>query len=731
MSTWTANVPLFTDGVSILNQATVNPVVTALANRDQYLFEMLNNKSDKTVLISYNQPIYGNLAPGTPVYFNNSSGQAVLYPAQAGYSPDSTGHLIPATSAFIFGIVDDIYEGQTGPVVYGDIYVRGLISGIDFSQVLDTASLAEGTLQPGPLYLSSNEPGKLTIYPSGAGIFVGYYIGSESLVLAPNIDSLNQLYFNYRIEVPPLVAGTPSLPSADNGSLFVWHNTTTGLNYTISSVNNPPQLAWVVTATAINANNNGAGLIWTDPTNGLNYTISCVNNPPQLAWVLTGSPNTNNGAVMVWNNTTTNLNYTIEAIGAPPQLAWLTTSVNTNVWTIIHNPNATTDMTNKVGWVNASDAQSVLLITPPTNAQFYYNLPTAAVIIATTEDNTQPYYLTALQKDNALELLNALPAYPVAYTMVFMNGILQTLNDTDHPNGAYIIDENGLWWTQNQINYVPWSGSPGPVDLQLLITKLNPNFSDSVVTSLTPTNSALTITNPAGQPATVGNLNIQLQLPITNIGSTGNGTALQSIAYNTSTGLTTTQTAPVINSVVVGPGLVVTQNIPGQLVLSLSNFSLTGEVADIEPEEADFIYKGLNAYLRLKNPIVNQKLGFVGKFMVPATIPSNTPISIQLVCFTDNNTVGSGTAAFTFEYVVSYNTSSISSATVLSNVSIPGSLFPSLTQTTIYTDSNNNPYFTIPASAFSGGSYVNFRIARVNSNYSNSIGILGVLWIIA
>ena len=223
MSNWTTNVYQFIDGTDTLSAASINPVVATLASRDQYLFEQINNIAAETMLVSTDQPINSSLSTnsqGTPVYFNTTSGTGILYGALGAFSADTnTGQLSPSQSSYVFGIIKSVYAGAgTGGIYYGDIYIRGLINdpNINYYNVLDTESQANtSVLNPGPLYLSTKAAGKLTIYPSGASIFVGYYLGGSGanngvgqFILAPNIDSLNQLYFNYHVFLAPDTAGT-------------------------------------------------------------------------------------------------------------------------------------------------------------------------------------------------------------------------------------------------------------------------------------------------------------------------------------------------------------------------------------------------------------------------------------------------------------------------------------------------------------------------------------------
>jgi hypothetical protein len=307
------------------------------------------------------------------------------------------------------------------------------------------------------LYLSTTA-GCLSTSPNGVGIFVGYYLGGTSFVLAPNIDSLNQLYFNYQMYLM---------------------NSTTG--FTTSS----------------------------------------------------GSP---------------------------------------LVWTITDN----TSSINNLGWMSASNAASVLGTAIPgisgVSAAYYYNIPTNTQISLLLANGT----ITTLQAQAANLLKIALPSQPSSYTLLFVNGVLQSQIDTDHPNGSYLINNNGIWWFKNIDGQTPFqSSSPAPT-IELFITKINPNYAASIVTSLTSTTPVITLTNSVGASSTTGDLNLNFNLPITlSTASPGNGSTIQSVS-STSTGLLAT-TAGVVNKIVAGPGLSVTQT-AGQATITLSNYALNGEV---------------------------------------------------------------------------------------------------------------------------------------------------------
>jgi len=688
MSTWNINIPEFVDGESTLSASTINPVISALADRDQWLFDAVNTAAAETMLVATNQAIQGNLSYGVPVYFETASGTPVLTPAISGYTSSTTdGHLFPAESSYVFGIIKTIYSGSgEDGIYYGDVYIRGLIndSNINFTTLLDTESAADiTTLEPQALFLSSKEAGKLSIYPTGASAFVGYFLGNNSIVLAPNIDSLSQLYFNYQVYLNPAPAGT-----------------------------------------AVNT----SGTLWS-----------------------------------------------------------------------VNSPSYST-----LGWIDASDAATTLSITPPSGAQFYYNIPTDAQLATALASDT----ITAEQARQATLLKKALPANPASYSLLFTNGVLQTQKDADH-TGSYTIDSNGIWWNNNNTNYLPWTNgtvtgiaitnggsgygsaptititggtgsgatatctisggvvntititnpgngyttiptitfssgsaaatasitlsSPEPT-IQLFITKINPNYASSIVTSLTSTNPAIQFTDQFGANATTGDLDVTLNLDIVNNNtSTGNGNAIQSMSYDLESGVVSTISAPVVNTITTGPGLEYSIT-SGQAVLALSNFSLSGEVQDIEPEEADFVYKGLNAYLRLKRPAANQRIGFIGKLKLPASIPVNTNLSFSLLAFTETGSSSGANSSWVFEYATSNTGSSISTAVTSNSFYIPGTSFPSLVQATVSMDSTSSPCFVVPYSSFSANSFINFRIARTydsSATYANPIGVLGVTWAIA
>ena len=406
---------------------------------------------------------------------------------------------------------------------------------------------------------------------------------------------------------------------------------------------------------------------------------------------------------------------------------------NYKVWLNTSGSTAITNLAQQIGWANASDAVSAYGFTAPVvgsaSAQYYYNTPPAAYL---TLDNG----FTADQITNALHFKEAMPPYPGAYTMLFVSGLLQTQASPQFPNGTYIVNEDGLWWMDNTSGYQPFGNdiNDNPITMQLLVTKLNPNYAESVVTSLQSTSGIISVLGSETLlPASTGNLTLQLNPSFNVVSSGATGQAVQSLAFNTESQKFVVGTSPVVNSIVQGPGIVAVNDGSGNVTLSLTSV-LSGEVADIEPEEAEYVYKGLHSYLRIRKPVINQRIGFIGKLLLPSVIPAGTNLNIQLLAFAENAAITED-ATFAFEYSVSKAGGAVSTAVVTNAAQVAYGNFNSQYNTAVLiTDNSSNvPYFQVPNSALAPGAYVNFRIARTyytGNSSSTPLGVIGVFWAI-
>ena len=619
---WYPSIKTIVDGVDRVSGTTVNPILTALADRDEYLKEQLANLEATSVVMAYNLPIASGAAVGVNknpvVYFspttNSTSASLDLGLATFNSTVDPT-HLTQALTGQVFGIVANIYNNSAP--YYADVYLSGLISFTPGVNNLDAPSYASG-ITAGAMYLSTLTPGTLTYTPSSASVFVGYNFGNGQFLLAPNKDSLNELYINYRAYLLPRAVGT----TAKNGT--------------------------------------------------------------------------------------------------------------TNLWSIT---NSSGDV-NTLGWVDATFAASTFGITAPANAKFFYNLPTIAYITADSS-------LTLAQKNDALLLKKALPPCPGAYTNLYMNGVLQeqfeparydtTLSTNDTTNGTYCITSAGIWWCNSLDGYIPWSSS-SQFSILIQTTKLNPNYQSTVVTSVAAYNSSdnntasvLTVQDAVtGLPATTGNLQLKFNLPVVTTGSTSTpGQTVNGLAYNQVTGQLVLTMGSLISSVATGPGLTV-NTVDGVATINLSNYTLSGEVSDVEPEESDFTYLGLHSYLRLKTPTGNQRSGFVGKLLLPQVIPAGTPLNISLLAA--GASTANQNASFLFQYAVTQPGQALSSAVTSANSGSP----ILINGWTTSVQSVGGTSFQVPASPLVAGGYLNFRLTRIATSnvYSSDINVAGVFWAI-
>ena len=734
MSTWSTSIPQIQDGDQV-NAASVNNLINYLAGREQYLKDQLDNYSDKTLIISYNQPINvgsSGMLAGTPLYFNNNSGSSsILYPAICGYGQSNNpGHLTPNDSAYVFGISADVYSGTTPGVNYGDVYVYGLVSGISFASLMDESSYTCNEPPPGPLYLSTLTAGKFSTTPTGASVYIGYIVSNDggtpatsTIFLSPNVDSLNQLYFNYQVWLNTAAQVTTPLtaygwissalatstygvtpPTIASTTAAYYYSTPQTLTLTTDSVNSTNVLSGSSSANVADGDTVTIGTI----TYRFKNTMSAINDVQ-----ITGSGNT--------DGSLGNLILAILGAGTAG-----TTAGGANYYTgTIANTSATANSLNNHSFTITSNISGVTLITVAVSSTVLSWGAGLAGVIGLN--------FTADQINNTLKYKAAMPPYPGAYTQLFVNGVLQTQASAQFPNGTYVVNEDGLWWMSSVSGYQPFGLdiNSNPITMQLLVTKLNPNYADSIVTSLTSSDQTITLTDAAsGQTSSTGSLIVGFN-PSFSYSSGGNtGTGVQSIGYNESAQSFELITAPVINTIIPGAGLTAATT-SGATTLSLTS-ALSGEVVDIEPEEADYVYKGLHSYLRLRKPVINQTIGFVGKLLLPQVIPAGANFNVSLLAFAENTALAE-IVTCNFDYCISAAGSIISSAITSNAVSIPFTALNVANTVALVTASSTNGGFQVPNSVLIPGAYVNFRISRTNlvSSAAPALGVLGVMWTLA
>jgi len=212
---WLPTVRRIKDGETV-DQATVNVPIDQLTQREQHLYEKFESLLGKSVLISFDQPIY----PGETldkdelniVYFKSHENQSGISKAITGFSSSSTSSMFsPNKSNYAFGIVKTIYSAEKT----ADIFTEGLC---EFEVDIDDPVLGliqkDGTnvepFEVGPYYLSRKTPGKITKDPAGIPVYIGYALSKRRFLLHANVDEFSQFFINYRYHALDRVAGIPS-----------------------------------------------------------------------------------------------------------------------------------------------------------------------------------------------------------------------------------------------------------------------------------------------------------------------------------------------------------------------------------------------------------------------------------------------------------------------------------------------------------------------------------------
>lgn len=409
-------------------------------------------------------------------------------------------------------------------------------------------------------------------------------------------------------------------------------------------------------------------------------------------------------------------------------------SVSGNTWTI---NNANTAL---VGWIPVATAASLGYIVPP-NAKFFYNLPNV------TQIQADGGISTADQVEQA-SLALALPPFPPNLSFLTSNGVVQINRDFDNVDGIYKIDQFGIWWFSDQNGYQPWSSEiagqaaniwknnkgsdPSRPRLFLQFAKFNPDLRESVVSSLTPIYPNSTIVKFYSKatpttPASFGDLLVDVDIQYVNNTTAASGTAISDLTFDKPTGKVRKAITPIISSIVGTGGITATVNsATGAAVLSALQGGLNGRVESVEPENARYEFNGLHSYLLLTNPSTLSS-GLVGKFLLPTNIPTSN-LNFTLFLFAATNLSGSASnnnLAFDFSYSITKPGGVINSTvTGPTTVNVPIPLPYALNTCFRVTPAA----FSIPASALSGDSIINFRLTRKPSSNTNDIGVVDVYW---
>jgi hypothetical protein len=198
---WQALVRLIQDGTPVDAQTT-NAPIQDLAQRDQYLKDVLDLLTASEALYMRSAVVDASTQVGTPVYLDTVTG--VFGPALAAVSFDpqaSWGTVAP--TSFCWGIVV-----RKNNATNADICTIGVVRDIDLSAVMDNPTVS------GPRYLSGQTAGRLVSQrPAVTSYVLFWYADTQTALVMPTPKELLEGHIHYKYQLYSRPAGEPNNPS--------------------------------------------------------------------------------------------------------------------------------------------------------------------------------------------------------------------------------------------------------------------------------------------------------------------------------------------------------------------------------------------------------------------------------------------------------------------------------------------------------------------------------------
>lgn len=738
---WIGSVKKVNNGEDVSAEV-VNPILIQHTQREQHLYERLQEIEDKSVLIAFNQPILPSAAAyvqaPTVVYFEQEgTGESATYgiaPAVVDFTTTSaySSAYTPSNSSYAIGLVKTV-SGDSA-----DVYIWGLVT-LDYD--LDDATYGiiqsdeadpDSEFLPGPFYLSRTEAGKITRNPGGIAIYLGYAFDRRTFLLAPNVSEFNQFFTTYRFNLLDRPSGTPSLSgtdwtitgvtevSGDGGVNHVgWIPVDDLVGGPLESFipdgatffYNLPSEAEILADSGMDSDSvmrlEQAELMKTLPPNPTSVTLLTVNGIIQSS--ISNDPD---GVYLV---NTAGIWWFSDQDGQQPWASDIPDSV------VVTFDNTTNEMTVPDGAFEVDDA-------------FRIKLDGGAVIPTGLAEDTTYYVKTATPSgsDQIITFSTTKGGAEVAFT-------------TDG-SGTIRIPQVYIWkFAKGTDEYRP--------RMLLQFLKFNPALRDSIVTSIKKFNNAsdaLTFYGPSkATEASTGDLYARLKLNFEDgTDATSSATAISNVIYDEETGVIEVTNTPVVSKLTAGSGILITQvstdgvEEPGSYLVSSTSGQQAGRVSNIEPDGAELLYEGLHSYLNMQ-PYSTLPSSLIGKILLPANVP-DADMSLILFLIGGSSLSLGGSAknvAYDFSYSISKPGSVLSAATTPATLTfaIPNSTAAYTAKTcfkvggvTASTYSIPLSGLKIPATAFKGGDCaVNFKLARVNPSsgaYTGDIGVVDIYW---
>jgi hypothetical protein len=788
---WLPAVRKIKDGESV-EQAVVNVPIDQLTQRDQHLYEKFEESANKSVLISFSQPIHPDETFTANqlrlVYYKKDENGEGLAKSLAGFSSSTTGSMFtPKNSSYSFGLLKELYADSNT----ADIYTEGLCElDVDLDDPV-RGVIEDDFFEVGPYFLSSKTPGKITKDPAGIPSYVGYAISKRKFLLHASVNEFSQFFINYRYHLLDRVAGEPTLTDgywtiavkeyADPAVHVANTGNTVGVSVSNTStayVGYPARNILIDTYTIT-------------VTTGGNSTDARFSVSSAKAAFLTKTQQALSSNILVIDSAEGN-DIKLNFQGSTNFTLGTSWSLTVSTYP------------RKLGWIPAEDANAIA----PEGAVFYYNIPgitdidTDLGLDYQVIDGTEIHF----EKDEALDLKKYVPPVPVNFINLFVDGSLARFKDVYDQAGVYSVNEYGLWWHSAAEGEQPWSsdypqGSLGAPyrwrthikpalslyrkRMFISFAKFNPAVRTQLVSSLKPFN---TQANRASNflkfysadddslVASAGDLLVDIEAPVNavgykqsvtdptdvsdtflypgEVGATGPARltsftadrAVAALKYSKEEGALKAAIIPVVSKLegVGGISVLPKEGSPGVFNISYLSEGYAGQIDSIEPINARLEFKGLSSYIKLPVPSTTP-FGIVGKLILPRGYINNKQLRLIFHLFGDTEIIEASEArkaAFNFQYsaVSAVNSAAPSVYNVVDTAiyspegnPIHFSLTSAQEAYAAYTSRKISEGFVIPANFIREDTVVNFKILRVpvttpTESYPGNVGLLGVYW---
>lgn len=712
---WISTVTKVANGTDVSSQV-INPILSQHTQREQHLYEKLAAIADKSVLTAFDQPIREGetVVKNNVVYFKRESDLEGLAPAQVNFVVKTTNSSFSAAnSAYAFGLVKSVNSAAET----ADVYLTGLVElDVDIDDptggFLQTSEIdVSADWEPGPLFLSRTEAGKVTRNPGGVAIFVGYSLTRRKLLLAPNVSEFSQFFTTYRFNLLDRTAGRPLLTGStwtveDSDDSKVGWIGVTDLSLALQALaptgskffyNLPP-------ATEIAED---TGIEDYQQEEQTDLAKSLPPNPPNLSLLIV------NGVIQTSRDDDPDQGiYKIDDVG----IWWFDDQDGFQPWaydtpaTISVTLNDTTDIftTSSAHGFEVGD-----------RVQFNHSGGAFPTIFGGGSMTGAPteYFVVSAPTTTTFQIGTAEGGAAINFTST----------------GSNLTIAQPYIWKE----YKGTEAYRPKAAIQFI--RFNPSLKDALVSSLKNYNPASTALRfyraDKSSEASQGDLLARLLLQFSNgTDATSSAKAIKSLAYDETTGLITVTNTPIISKLTQGSGIVLTESStePGNYLISSAINNTVGRVSSIEPNGAELRFAGLHSYMSMTNDVSS----IIGKVILPAGLP-NADMTFVLLLLGLDAVSSTKTVDFEFTYAVSKVGTIVSSLT-----SIPATVTfnmpnPYVAKTIFKignaSDAHANPTtLKIPASAFVGGDcVVNFQLTRktpVSTIYSAAVGIVDMYW---